>query len=199
MVKSRLSLFSKSRIFRHWRCQFFLLLKNKVLEYNKINICYRKTASKCGIFIFYTCKFPFVSIKSYCFISIVFILGGFLNWYFWSWKFLSFLQERSPPPLDDFQFICDDAYTHKQFVDMELKILKALDFDINIPVSYRFLRRYARVSSDFLRFCGTNLPSRGKVKENQFSEVTRFFPASIFLLFIHLKWNLMLNFSNYWR
>lgn len=57
------------------------------------------------------------------------------------------IEERHPPPLDDFQFICDDAYTHKQFVQMELKILKALDFDINIPISYRFLRRFARVTS----------------------------------------------------
>lgn len=56
------------------------------------------------------------------------------------------IEERSPPPLDDFQFICDDAYTHKQFVQMELKILKAIDFELNIPIPYRFLRRYARVT-----------------------------------------------------
>jgi len=56
------------------------------------------------------------------------------------------IEERSPPPLDDFQFICDDAYTHKQFVDMELKILTAIDFELNIPIPYRFLRRFARVT-----------------------------------------------------
>eukprot|EP00111_Clytia_hemisphaerica_P024634 TCONS_00072616-protein len=56
------------------------------------------------------------------------------------------IEERSPPPLDDFQFICDDAYTHKQFVDMELKVLTAIDFELNIPVPYRFLRRFARVT-----------------------------------------------------
>jgi len=35
---------------------------------------------------------------------------------------------------------------------MELKILKAIDFELNIPVPYRFLRRYARVSC--LYSCG---------------------------------------------
>ena len=62
-------------------------------------------------------------------------------------------QERQPPPLDDFQFICDDAYTNKQFVQMELKIFKALDFDINLPISYRFLRRFSRVSQLCFNYC----------------------------------------------
>ncbi|XP_047130316.1 G2/mitotic-specific cyclin-B3 isoform X1 [Hydra vulgaris] len=57
------------------------------------------------------------------------------------------IEEHHPPPLDDFQYICDDAYTHKMFINMELKIFKALDFDVNIPISYSFLRRYARVTS----------------------------------------------------
>jgi len=57
------------------------------------------------------------------------------------------IEEHHPPPLDDFKFICDDAYTHKQFIQMEIKILKTLDFDINLPIPYRFLRRYARVNA----------------------------------------------------
>lgn len=32
---------------------------------------------------------------------------------------------------------------------MEIKILKEIDFDLGVPLSYRFLRRYARVNMSF--------------------------------------------------
>ena len=35
---------------------------------------------------------------------------------------------------------------------MEMSILKAVDFDIGLPLSYSFLRRYARVSISFSKF-----------------------------------------------
>ena len=54
-------------------------------------------------------------------------------------------QERYPPPLDDFVFICDDAYVASDFIKAELDILKVLKFELGIPISYRFLRRYSRV------------------------------------------------------
>lgn len=57
------------------------------------------------------------------------------------------IEEFQAPPLDDFQYICDDAYTKKNFLEMEIRIFKTLDFDINIPVAYRYLRRFARVTS----------------------------------------------------
>lgn len=53
-------------------------------------------------------------------------------------------EERLPPCIDDFLYICDDAYKRDQLIAMEAKILQALNFEINIPVSYRFLRRYAK-------------------------------------------------------
>uniref|UniRef100_A0A8C1FHK4 Cyclin B3 n=1 Tax=Cyprinus carpio carpio TaxID=630221 RepID=A0A8C1FHK4_CYPCA len=53
-------------------------------------------------------------------------------------------EERAPPCLDDFLYICDDAYKRSQLIAMEISILQALNFDINIPVPYRFLRRYAK-------------------------------------------------------
>jgi cyclin B len=55
-------------------------------------------------------------------------------------------QELSPPLVDDFLYLCDDAYDHNDLVKMEQDILQRLDYDINIPVAYRFLRRLARVS-----------------------------------------------------
>jgi len=54
-------------------------------------------------------------------------------------------EERCPPCVDDFLYICDDAYTRRDLICMEMSILKAVDFDIGLPLSYSFLRRYARV------------------------------------------------------
>ncbi|KAM5221432.1 G2/mitotic-specific cyclin-B3 [Ctenodactylus gundi] len=52
-------------------------------------------------------------------------------------------EEPSPPCMDDFLYICEDIYQRQEMLAMEVKILKTLKFDINIPVSYHFLRRYA--------------------------------------------------------
>uniref|UniRef100_A0A673Z7J3 G2/mitotic-specific cyclin-B3-like n=1 Tax=Salmo trutta TaxID=8032 RepID=A0A673Z7J3_SALTR len=56
-------------------------------------------------------------------------------------------EERTPPCIDDFLYICDDAYKREEIIAMEINILQALQFDINIPVPYRFLRRYAKCVS----------------------------------------------------
>ncbi|KAJ6653513.1 hypothetical protein lerEdw1_009093 [Lerista edwardsae] len=53
-------------------------------------------------------------------------------------------EERCPPCVDDFLYICDDAYKREELLDMEIGILQTLQFDINIPVAYRFLRRFAK-------------------------------------------------------
>ena len=50
-------------------------------------------------------------------------------------------EEVKVPSLDEFVFICADAYQRVEFVDMEKSICKQLDYDINTPVAYRFLRR----------------------------------------------------------
>lgn len=54
--------------------------------------------------------------------------------------------ERCPPCCDDFLYICDDAYTKEQLFECERKVLKTLEFDIGMPMSYRFVRRYAKTS-----------------------------------------------------
>ncbi|KAK2862867.1 hypothetical protein Q5P01_002400 [Channa striata] len=56
-------------------------------------------------------------------------------------------EERSPPCVEDFLYICDDAYKREELISMEANILQTLSFDINIPISYRFLRRYAKCVS----------------------------------------------------
>ncbi|GFR33446.1 hypothetical protein TNCT_183091 [Trichonephila clavata] len=52
--------------------------------------------------------------------------------------------ERMPPLVDDFLYICDDSYTRAEFLETEIKLLKTVNFNLGIPLSYRFLRRYAR-------------------------------------------------------
>jgi len=54
--------------------------------------------------------------------------------------------ERQPPLVDDFLYICDDSYTREQLIETEIKMLQTVDFDLGIPLSYRFLRRFARCS-----------------------------------------------------
>lgn len=56
------------------------------------------------------------------------------------------IEERHPPCLDDFIYICDDAYQQQQFIAMESRIIRSLGFDINVPIPYRFLRRYAKAA-----------------------------------------------------
>jgi hypothetical protein len=38
------------------------------------------------------------------------------------------------------------AFTRKQILSKEVEILETVDFDVGYPLSYRFLRRYGRVS-----------------------------------------------------
>nr|XP_022913544.1 G2/mitotic-specific cyclin-B3 [Onthophagus taurus] len=52
--------------------------------------------------------------------------------------------ERIPPLVEDFLYICDGAYTRRELIRMEINLLRVCDFDLGIPLSYRFLRRYAR-------------------------------------------------------
>jgi len=58
--------------------------------------------------------------------------------------------ERSPPAVDDFLYICDDAYDRRQLLRMEIRMLKVVNFDLGAPLSYTFLRRYARCSKQSL-------------------------------------------------
>lgn len=54
--------------------------------------------------------------------------------------------ERIPPAIDDFLYICDDAYQKRDFIVMEIDVLKRVNFFLGFPLSYRFLRRIARCS-----------------------------------------------------
>ncbi|OQR77740.1 cyclin B3-like [Tropilaelaps mercedesae] len=55
--------------------------------------------------------------------------------------------ERTPPAIGDFVSICNKArsgYDRASFIAMERQVLATLDFDLSIPLSYSFLRRFCR-------------------------------------------------------
>merc|ERR1719397_43626 len=55
------------------------------------------------------------------------------------------VDERIPPLVDDFLYVCDDAYNRDQLMKMERKMLKVVGFDLGYSLSYRYVRRYGRV------------------------------------------------------
>jgi len=55
------------------------------------------------------------------------------------------IDERIPPNLDDFVYVCDDAYTRKDIIRKEQDMISVVEYDVGYPLSYRFLRRYGRV------------------------------------------------------
>ncbi len=54
-------------------------------------------------------------------------------------------EEIYPPDLRDFVYVTDKAYTKHQILEMEGKILSALNFNTTISSSYLFLERYAKL------------------------------------------------------
>lgn len=52
--------------------------------------------------------------------------------------------DRIPPQLSDLEYICSHTYSIQDLKDMEIKLVSSIGFDLGIPLSYRFLRRYAR-------------------------------------------------------
>lgn len=65
-----------------------------------------------------------------------------------TWMLMSsfYSQESYLPPLQEFLSICEHPYEPRDMTSLEMKILKTLDYDINIPTAYHFLRRYTTVT-----------------------------------------------------
>lgn len=57
--------------------------------------------------------------------------------------------ERTPPLIEDFLYICDGAYVQRELIVMEMDVFRTIGYDLGMPLSYRLLRRYARVSCFF--------------------------------------------------
>ena len=54
-------------------------------------------------------------------------------------------EEIYPPDLRDFVYVTDKAYTKKQILAMEGKILKALNFQVTVTSSFLFLQRFSKL------------------------------------------------------
>ncbi|KAM9102135.1 G2/mitotic-specific cyclin-B1 [Sarcophilus harrisii] len=54
-------------------------------------------------------------------------------------------EEMYPPEIGDFAFVTDHTYSKHQIRQMEMKILKALDFSLGRPLPLHFLRRASKV------------------------------------------------------
>jgi len=61
-------------------------------------------------------------------------------------------EERMAPPLDDFIYVSDNAYDRNELIKMEIDILRTLKYDIGVPLSYTFLRRYAKCVKADMKF-----------------------------------------------
>jgi len=55
-------------------------------------------------------------------------------------------EEIYPPDVGEFVYITDDTYTKKQVLRMEHLILKVLNFDIAVPTSVEFVKRYLKAA-----------------------------------------------------
>lgn len=55
-------------------------------------------------------------------------------------------EEIYPPELRDLVYICDRAYSNEQILEMEERILKALEYQITIPSAHAFLVRYLKAA-----------------------------------------------------
>ena len=55
-------------------------------------------------------------------------------------------EEIFPPELRDLVYICDNAYTREQILEMETKMLKKLDYRINVPTAQAFLVRFLKAA-----------------------------------------------------
>ena len=51
-----------------------------------------------------------------------------------------------PPPIGDFVYITDNAYTQQDILEMEHDILRTLEFNVTFPSAFLFLNRYARLA-----------------------------------------------------
>ena len=62
-------------------------------------------------------------------------------------------EEIYPPTVKDFRYLAENAYSKAEILDMEFRLLKAVDFEIVQTSAYRFLERYSKIAkSDSVNF-----------------------------------------------
>ncbi|XP_050307214.1 G2/mitotic-specific cyclin-B2-like [Anthonomus grandis grandis] len=51
-----------------------------------------------------------------------------------------------PPSLEDYLYVCNDAFNKKQLLQMEVSLIKSLDFRLGFSIPIFFLRRYCKLA-----------------------------------------------------
>jgi cyclin B len=54
-------------------------------------------------------------------------------------------EEIYPPEVKEMVYIADRTFTHQDVLDMELHILRVLDYELAVPTGYPFLVRYLEI------------------------------------------------------
>lgn len=62
-------------------------------------------------------------------------------------------EEMYPPEIGDFTFVTDHTYTKAQIREMEMTILRALNFTIGRPLPLHFLRRASKIGEVMGHIC----------------------------------------------
>lgn len=57
-----------------------------------------------------------------------------------------------PPVIEDFILVSDSAYGRRDIIKMEIEIFKTVKFDLGVPLSYTFLRRYSKCIRADMKF-----------------------------------------------
>lgn len=55
-----------------------------------------------------------------------------------------------PPEISDFVYVTDDTYSKEEILRMEMKVFKALEFQLCKPLPIHFLRRFAKAAGGLL-------------------------------------------------
>ncbi|KAL6963612.1 G2/mitotic-specific cyclin-1 [Sarracenia purpurea var. burkii] len=55
-------------------------------------------------------------------------------------------EEITVPPVDDLVIISDEAYTRIEVLHMEKQMVNALQFNMSVPTSYVFMRRFLKAA-----------------------------------------------------
>lgn len=62
-------------------------------------------------------------------------------------------EEMYVPAIEDFVYMTDNTYTKSEIRQMEINILKTLDFSFGKPLPLHFLRRFSKAGQVNIFFC----------------------------------------------